>query len=123
MKTILVLDDEPNLRYGICAFLDDNGYSTLPHERGEDALKSVEEGTVDLAIVDLRLPEMDGEAFIMKARQMNPTLPIIIYTGSIGYSTPASLTAMNITQSDVLFKPMPDLSILLDHIERKLKRV
>lgn len=67
-QKILVLDDEPNIRETLGAYLDDCGYSVLSVESGEEALLALNE--VCVAIVDIRLKGMDGLTFIQKAHAL-----------------------------------------------------
>ena len=59
-KRVLIVDDEPNVRLVFKTVLELAGYTTLVAETGEDALRQLAEGPVDLILLDLRMPGLDG---------------------------------------------------------------
>ena len=71
-RKILVLDDEPDIRDSLAAYLEDCGFSVLPVGSGEEALASLSE--VCVAIIDIRLRGMDGLTFIKKAHALRPDI-------------------------------------------------
>ena len=77
--TILVVDDEPQLRRVMRATLSDFGYSVIEAKSGEDALESIRRETPDLILLDLNMPGMGGlEA--CRAIRSSSDIPIIILT-------------------------------------------
>jgi CheY-like chemotaxis protein len=80
MQTILVVDDEKNIRLLYKAELEDEGYKVLTASNGLEALDVLKKETVDLVLLDIKMPEMDGPEFLRHIRQFNQTLPIIIST-------------------------------------------
>ena len=80
MKTILVVDDEKNIRLLYKAELEDEGYKVLTASNGLEALDVLKKETVDLVLLDIKMPEMSGSEFLRYIRQFNQTLPIIIST-------------------------------------------
>ena len=80
MKTILVVDDEKNIRLLYKAELEDEGYKVLTASNGLEALDVLKKETVDLVLLDIKMPEMNGPEFLRYIRQFNQTLPIIIST-------------------------------------------
>lgn len=60
MKTVLVVDDEPALAWGIGLVLQDEGYAVVTASNGREALERLAAGPVDLVITDLMMPTMNG---------------------------------------------------------------
>jgi len=111
---VLIIDDEEMIRINLQAFLEDEGHTIFTADSGEDAIQFLEKNTVDLAIVDMRLPNMDGNAVILEAMKLNPELKYIIHTGSSEYTLPEELIAKGLHANQVLLKPLPDMKVLLD---------
>jgi len=85
MKTILVVDDDKNLRRLYRAELEAEGYRVLLAEDGRQACELVEREHFDIVVMDIRMPEMDGleaMARILKERQR---VPVILNTAYSSY--------------------------------------
>lgn len=82
-KTILVIDDEPDVRTYLSTLLEDNGYAVVTAEDGEDALNKVKAARPDLVTLDITMPEKSGVRFYrdLKEREEYKGIPIIIVTG------------------------------------------
>ncbi len=78
---ILVVDDERNIRMGMCAALENEHTEVLSAEDGKTALEIIRDRHIDLLITDLRMPNMDGTTLVEHVRQEFPKMPIIIITG------------------------------------------
>lgn len=63
-EVILVVDDETPVRISLAAYLEDEGFEVRVADSAERALESVSADPPDVAVVDLRLPGMDGASFI-----------------------------------------------------------
>jgi two-component system, OmpR family, response regulator len=109
---ILVVDDEKVVSANLSAFLEDEGFSVLSAASGEEALDMLSEQDVDIGIIDMRLPGIDGNTLILKAHNMHPLMKFLIHTGSTNYGLPQSLMDIGIGSKQVLRKPLPDLSVL-----------
>ena len=79
--TILVVDDEKNIRRTLRMVLEPEGYEVAEAESAEEALKLLEGEPVDLAIFDIRLPGMDGLTLLSRARELWRELPVIVISG------------------------------------------
>lgn len=73
---ILVADDEPHIREVICFALERAGMSTVTARNGSEALQTVRRGGVDLAVLDIGMPEMDGLEVCRQIRKSSD-LPIL----------------------------------------------
>ncbi len=82
MKRILVVDDSPTIRKLIGYVLRKKDYTTEEAEDGMDAMEKLSSSEIDLVIVDLNMPNMDGISFVRNLRSSyyNLDLPVIMLT-------------------------------------------
>jgi len=80
MKTILVVDDEEHICLLYEEEFKDEGYNVLTASNGREALEIVAQHDLDLVLLDIKMPEMDGTEFLRHIRQFNTAIPIIIST-------------------------------------------
>ena len=113
-RHFLILDDEESIRQSIAAYMEDEGYIVFKASSGEDALKIVKNNRIDDAIVDIRLPGLDGNMFMIEARKLQPEIKFIVHTGSADYTPPEAVRKLGITLSDVFIKPAGDIKTLHD---------
>ena len=78
MFHILVVDDDKNTRMLLKAVLESENYSVVTAENGEEALKAMDTNHVDLVVLDVMMPKMDGYEFTRTLRQSNNNLPILM---------------------------------------------
>lgn len=109
MATILIVDDEKNIRSGLAIAFEDEGYDTLEAEDGQKAWTLVNKRSVDLVITDLRMPVMSGYDLLKKINAAYPTLPVIVLTGH--GSIEDAVQAMRDGAVDFFTKPVD-----LDHL-------
>jgi DNA-binding NtrC family response regulator len=103
-KTILVVDDDLAVLDYIHEILTMYGYESLPYSDASTALTVIASGTsLDLAIVDLKMPEMNGLEFHARIKQLRPRLPCIVVTGQS--SVESYLHAMDSGVFEYLNKP------------------
>lgn len=69
MKTVLVCEDNEDIREMVTFILEAEGYRVLGESRGRDALATARRETVDLLLLDLRIPDMDGFAVLRALRE------------------------------------------------------
>lgn len=108
-KQILIVDDDECVATNIQAYLEDEGYRVVIAASGEEGLALIKNRPVDFAIVDMRLPGMDGNEFITLASGINSKTQFIIHTGSIEYSLPDFLRANTQVRQSVFFKPIVNM--------------
>lgn len=119
---ILVVDDERVICANVGAYLEDEGFSVRIASSGEEGLGCLQEEEAHVGIIDMRLPGMDGNTFILKAHELCPEMKFIIHTGSTNYSLPPSLSKIGISQNYVFRKPVQDMSKLVDAIHSLLEK-
>ena len=106
-KRILLVDDESNVRKVFSDVLSRESYIVKGVENGPEAIKAIEEEIFDLALVDLRMPCMDGIEVLENIKKIKPQLPVIIYTGY--GSVTSAVESMRKKAADYLNKPFsPD---------------
>jgi len=82
-KTILIVDDEPDVVTYLSSLLEDNGYATVAARDGNEAMKKVEAGRPDLITLDITMPEMTGVKTYRKLKEDEglKSIPVVIVTG------------------------------------------
>ncbi len=115
---ILVVDDEKNIREGLKKNLELEGYDVLTAVNGNDAIKRIEGGGIDLVLSDLRMSNGSGEVLLQKTLKMYPDIPVILMTGHGTVET--AVKAMHQGAYDFLTKPI-DVDRLILLIKRALK--
>ena len=115
---VLVVDDEMAIRVSLAGFLEDHGFQTLLAESAEEALEVLAAESVHVAIVDIRLPGMDGHTLIIEAHKLMPSLRFLIYTGSADYHLPQPLADIGLGAEHIFRKPLVDLGVLADAVLR-----
>jgi DNA-binding response OmpR family regulator len=81
-KTILVVDDEPNLRSLLTGYLKQYGYRVVTARDGQEAIYAARHEKPDLIVLDVMMPEMDGLEFLRKYRKES-NVPIILLTARV----------------------------------------
>lgn len=100
---ILVVDDELVLRRALADYLKGLGYQVDAVESAEAALGHVEQNPVDLALIDLRMPEGDGRSLFAKLKERERTLPVIVVSGFVTDEEVSELLELGVRA--VLHKP------------------
>lgn len=118
--TVLVVDDEVQLQENLVAYLEDEGFAVVNAGDGEEALGILKNRNFDISIVDMRLPGMDGNTFIVSAHKARPDMLFIIHTGSMNYALPQQLKEIGLTDKDIFLKPVIDMSNLVHAMRTKL---
>ena len=118
MLTILIVDDEKEELEGISFLIDKLGFKLYKvfADNGNQALEYLQNHKVDILFTDIRMPRMDGLELIKLAKNENPNLKIIIYSGYADFAYAQS--AINLEVSEYILKP-----IKVEEFEKSLKRV
>ncbi len=101
---ILLADDEEIVRKTIGGHLRDCGHAVDEASDGRAAVAAIEACEYDLALVDIRMPELDGMAVLKKAEQIWPDMPVVMITGHGTMET--VVKALRIGAADFLAKPL-----------------
>ena len=112
-KKILVVDDDPELQDLMQVALSREGYDVRQAFDAFEGLEIIEREPVDLALIDVMMPKMDGLTMLSRVREMNQTLRVIIMTA---ISTPeTAISALRDQACDFLSKPF-DIEQLLNAV-------
>ena len=119
--TILVVDDESRMRKLIKDFLIQKNYNILEAEDGEKALKTYEENKekIDLILLDVMMPKLDGWSVLRNIRQENKKLPIVMLTARAEEQD--ELFGFELGVDEYITKPFSP-KILVARVEAILKR-
>ncbi|MDR0376839.1 MAG: sigma-54 dependent transcriptional regulator [Spirochaetaceae bacterium] len=101
---LLVVDDEKNIREGLAAFLQMDGYEVETAAAGNEGWKRFQKGDIDLVITDLRMPGLSGEEFLKRISAETPGVPVIVLTGH--GTVENAVAAMRNGAYDFLTKPV-----------------
>lgn len=116
---ILVVDDEPVSRKSLTDILRLEGYSVASVPNGQAAVEHIRTHHIDLMIVDLRMPGMDGLEVVQVVNQIASDTEVIVLT-AYG-STETAIQALRLRIHDYLLKPAPPAQILTS-VKRGLER-
>lgn len=105
-ETILIIEDEPDIRDFVARLCQLEGYRVLQAEDGEAGLRLAEEERVDLVLLDLRLPKIDGWTVLkeLKSNLELSSIPVVIFTASAAVSQRDR--ALDMGAVDYLVKPL-----------------
>jgi CheY-like chemotaxis protein len=117
-KSILVVDDDPNIVHTLKLILEGSGYSVDSAPNAMEALRKAKRLHFDLVIVDMNLPDTLGDELVQRLYEMNDKIKVIMITG---YSSYKEKLEKSDIEMDVLTKPLsPDK--LLAIIGKKLQK-
>jgi len=107
MNPILIVDDEPIVRESLRDWLKEAGYQVITAESGEEAIGIIEQGDIDIMILDIRLPGRSGISVLREVREKKPDIKTIIITAYP--SSELTTEALGLGVKDYLIKPVaPD---------------
>ncbi len=115
---VLVVDDEPSIRNSLVEYLQDCQFDVSAADSAEGALDLIARIPIDVALVDIRLPKLDGDSLILQAHLMRPGMRFLIHTGSVEYKLTDELKSFGISNEHVFLKPQMDLSVFKEAICR-----
>jgi two-component system nitrogen regulation response regulator NtrX len=115
--TVLIVDDEDNIRLSLKGSLEDEGFYVMQASTGEDALKIIEKQDVDIVLLDIWMPGIDGIETLQEIKKSSPDLPVIIMTGH--GSIDAAVKTTRLGALDFLEKPL-DLNRIIITISNAL---
>lgn len=118
-ELILIVDDDVWVCSNLQAYFEDEGFQVVVASSGEDGLALMREVSPVLAIVDMRLPMMDGNEFIFRANQLNAGMRFLIHTGSVEYEMPEVVRDIRNVSRQIFYKPLTNMGLLLDEVRSK----
>jgi len=117
---ILTIDDEPGIRMSFRRYLSEFGYEVIEAGDGGEGLEVFEDRRPDLALVDLRMPGMDGIEVIAHIKEESPDTPVIVVSGTGNIND--AIDALRLGAWDYLLKPLGDMAVLRHAVEKGLER-
>jgi DNA-binding NtrC family response regulator len=116
---ILIVDDDENIRKVLQTILEEEGYSVDTAETAKEAVEKTKKAFYNLALIDIRLPDMEGIELLTKIRDTVPKMRKIIITG---YPTlQNAIAAVNRGANAYILKPF-DMDKVLATIRDELKK-
>lgn len=118
-KTILVVDDEPNLRSTMAMILKRAGYTVTTAANANEAHTYLDSGAFNLVFLDIRMPDKDGITLLQEIRARFAEMPIVLLTAHA--SLDSAIEAVRKGATDYLLKPIDPEDILkrVEHIMRQ----
>jgi two-component system NtrC family response regulator len=115
IASILVVDDEKEIRAMLSTILKENGYIVETVENGKQALKASEKGCFDAALLDIELPDIKGTELLQSLKKTQPKMVNIIMTGHPSIEN--AVKAVNNKADGYVLKPF-DIPLLLETIKK-----
>jgi CheY-like chemotaxis protein len=109
-KTVLLVDDEPDIRFTARFMLETEGYSLLEAATGEQALEMLGETTPDAILLDIRLPGIQGWDVLDHVRNNQPGVPVVMMSAHSSGDT--MQRAMDQGSTAYLLKPFKQAELL-----------
>jgi two-component system nitrogen regulation response regulator NtrX len=112
MPSVLIIDDEPNIRRMVGALLSAEGFEVREASNGPEGLTRAVESEPDVALLDLMMPgELDGMATLGRLRERYPDLPVVMMSGKAGLADAVKATKLG--AFNFLEKPLTPEGVLL----------
>ena len=118
MYKILICDDQPDIVNALKIYLSPEGYSLLEAYNGADAVKLAKENDVQLILLDIMMPGMDGITATSKIREFS-NVPIILLTAKS--ETEDKVLGLNVGADDYITKPFAPVEVLA-RVQSQLRR-
>lgn len=118
--TVLVVDDEQEFREITVKRLEKRGLKAKGAESGEQALEILEHGYIDVVLLDVKMPGIDGIETLRRIRGLKPLVEVVLLTGHA--SVDSGIEGMKLGAFDYLMKPIelePLMEKLADAYEKK----
>jgi CheY-like chemotaxis protein len=118
MKTILVVDDEPNIQRLVRFHLEHKGYKVLLAGNGQEALRLLERRLVNVILTDIMMPIMDGFVFLAELQQNSKlaSIPVIVMQWPLynerGYDEQVAEAKAKLNVAAVVPKPFAPASLI-----------
>lgn len=118
MQTILICDDDKDILRALKIYLGGEGYETLTAENGQECLELLANNPVDLILMDVMMPQLDGLAATMKLREQN-NVPVILLTAKSEATD--KILGLTVGADDYITKPFNPLE-LIARVKAQLRR-
>lgn len=120
---ILVVDDEPEIIKCLSAILEDEGYRTFCALNGSSALKIINEESIDLVLLDLKLPDIDGIEVLRRIKDIDPNTCVVMISGNATIAKAVESTKLGAYDFiEKPFSPPEKVEAMLLTIKQALER-
>lgn len=116
---LLIVDDEDRFLLTTRKILTRKGYDVLSANSGQRALEMLKEHAVQIVVLDVKMPGMDGLATLREIKRLYPFMEVIMLTGHA--TVPSAVEGMQSGASDYLMKPI-DMDLLVEKVEEAVAR-
>jgi DNA-binding NtrC family response regulator len=118
--SVLVIDDDADLRRSIVSYLDDVGFTVIQASGGRQGIEQFRLQRPDLVLTDLMMPEVDGLAVVREVTRLSPGTPVVVLSGngSVHYA----MDAIRNGAWDYITKPVLDFALLDEVMGRVFER-
>jgi DNA-binding response OmpR family regulator len=117
-QTILIVDDEKEIRELLRLYIENDGYSVVQAENGLEAIKLAGSADINLALIDIMMPKLDGYGLI-KALRKQGDLPIIVVSAKT--ESHEKILGLDLGADDYVTKPFDPLEVVA-RIKARLRR-
>lgn len=116
---ILIVDDDAEIQFTLSQILSRHGYDCLFALSGTEALRAIRGEAVDLVLLDLVMPELDGMETLSALKRIEPGIPVVMVTGRGDIN--AAVRAMRLGAYDFIEKP-PSAERLIQTVQKAIER-
>ncbi|HEY9568151.1 MAG TPA: response regulator transcription factor [Thalassobaculum sp.] len=117
-STIALVDDDQNILTSVTMALEAEGFDVRAYKDGEDALRGLTQRPVDLAVLDIKMPRLDGMELLQRLRK-NSTVPVIFLTSKDDEVD--EVLGLRMGADDYIKKPFSQ-RLLIERIRALLRR-
>ncbi len=118
-RSILIVDDEPEVTESLAAILQQYGYNVRVAQTAEQAIGAIADWQPDLAIVDVVLPQMNGIDLAVTIRNAHPNCRLVLFSGQQTSQSVLEEAAKKGHLFEILAKPVHPL-FMLDYVSSRL---
>ncbi|MGN0635257.1 MAG: response regulator transcription factor [Acutalibacteraceae bacterium] len=118
MHTVLVCDDDENIVRALRVYLMGEGYNVVEAYNGKQVLEKIEREDIQLVLMDVMMPEMDGITALVELRKKS-NVPVILLTAKSEFSN--KVLGLNIGADDYITKPF-DPAEVMARVKSQLRR-
>jgi DNA-binding response OmpR family regulator len=118
MYKVLICDDETDIRNALNIYLSAQGYETVLSANGQEALDAVAQGDIDLVLLDIMMPVMDGITVLAKLRKTS-NVPVILLTAKSEDTD--KILGLDVGADDYITKPFNPMEVLA-RVKSQLRR-
>ena len=119
MYTVLICDDDRDIVSALEIYLSSEGYRTVSAYNGEEAIRCVNEDNIDLILMDIMMPQLDGIRATARLRESGGNIPIILLTAKSEDTD--KVLGLNIGADDYITKPFNPIEVIA-RVKSQLRR-